>query len=185
MLRKPCKRHNVRKRKTDESGWIVSKRQKAVQSGKEHINNKGKRIPAKKIISKKDCTAKCKFDCFSKINKETQENIFLQFYKLDNSAKHAFIAQTTVCSSTAAEETTRKKFNYSYYLLKDESSFRLCKSFYLSTLAVSQKMVYNVHQRKDKVSGALKEDGRGKHGNHHKVTDKQRKDVNDHINSFP
>ena len=71
-----------------------------------------------------------------------------------------------------------KKFNYTYYLLKDESSFRICKSFYLSTLAVSQKMVYNVHQKKDKVSGVLKEDGRSKHGNHHKVTDEERKDVN-------
>lgn len=52
-------------------------------------------------------------------------------------------------------------------------------------LAISQKMVYNVHQKKDKVSGALKKDGRGKHGNHCKVTDEQRNDVFEHINSFP
>ena len=181
----PSKRLNVRKRKTDQSQWVVTKRQKAVESGKEHINNKGKTIPAKKIVLKKDCAAKCKFDCCSKIDKETQESIFLQFYKLDREQKHAFIAQTTVCSSTAAEKTSRKNFNYTYFLLKGESSFRVCKKFYLSTLAISQKMVYGVHEKKDKISGALRKDGRGKHGKHLKVTEEQKADVMQHIKSFP
>lgn len=34
---KPRKRPNVRKRQIDSSTWIVSKRQKAVQAGKEHV----------------------------------------------------------------------------------------------------------------------------------------------------
>ena len=46
-------------------------------------------------------------------------------------------------------------------------------------------MVYNVHQKKDKVSGILKQDGRGKHGNHRKVTYEQKNEVISHINSFP
>ena len=87
------KRPNFRKRQINKPGWIVSKRKKAHQSGQEHVNNKGKLIPAKKIVSKKDCAAKCKFECTTKIDKETQENIFTEFYKLDNNGKHAFIAQ--------------------------------------------------------------------------------------------
>ena len=150
------KKPNVRKRQTNKSEWVVSKRQKAVQSGKEHTNNQGKFISAKKIVSKKDCAAKCKFDCLSKIDKETQETIFLQFYKLESNAKHAYIAQTTVCSSTAAEKNARKKFSYTYFHLKGESSLRVCKSFYLSTLAISQKMVYNVHQKKGQNFGDIK-----------------------------
>ena len=43
--------------------------------------------------------------------------------------------------------------------MKGEDSFRVCKSFYLSTLAISQKMVYNVHQKKNKLTGMLKPHG--------------------------
>ena len=40
--------------------------------------------------------------------------------------------------------------------MKGEKSFKFCKSFYLSILAVSQKMVYNVHQKKDQATGIVK-----------------------------
>ena len=46
-------------------------------------------------------------------------------------------------------------------------------------------MVYNVHGKKDKVTGILKADGRGKHNKHHRVTEEQREEVIAHINSFP
>ena len=44
--------------------------------------------------------------------------------------------------------------------MKGEDSFRVCKRFYLSTLAISQKMVYNVHQKKNELTAMLKLDGR-------------------------
>ena len=81
-------------------------------------------------------------------------------------------------------ESKRKKSNYSYFLLKEKDSYRVCKNIYLSTLAVSITS-YNVHDKKDKVSGILKADGRGKHNKHHRVTEEQREDVIAHINSFP
>ena len=46
-------------------------------------------------------------------------------------------------------------------------------------------MVYNVHDKKDKVTGILKADGRGKHNKHHRVTEEQREEVIAHIFSFP
>ena len=61
--------------------------------------------------------------------------------------------------------------------MKGEKSFRVCKSFYLSTLAVSQKMVCNVHQKKDQATGIVKPNGRGRK--------EQKKGVLEHINSFP
>ena len=69
--------------------------------------------------------------------------------------------------------------------MKGEKSFRVCKSFYLSTLAVSQKMVYNVHQKKDQATGIVKPDGRGRNESHHRVSEEQEKGVLEHINSFP
>ena len=69
--------------------------------------------------------------------------------------------------------------------MKGEDSFRVCKIFYLSTLAISQKMVDNVHQKKNELTGILKLDGRGKYDKRAKVSDEQKNGVISHIDSFP
>lgn len=46
------------------------------------------------------------------------------------------------------------------------NSFAKCTSFYLTTLAYNQKLVCNVHEKKDPVNGTMKIDGRGKYNNH-------------------
>ena len=135
-----------RKRPISKANWKITKRRKAHESGQEYTNHKGKLIAAKTIKVKKDCMNSCKFNCAQHIEKESQEMIFTEFYKLDTNGKHSFIAQTSVCSSVSGNKESRKKSSYSYFLMKGEKSFRVCKSFYLSTLAVSQKMVYNVYQ---------------------------------------
>ena len=111
----------------------------------------------------------------------------MAFYKLDTNGKHSFIAQTTVYSLVAGTKEERKKSNYSYFLMKGEGSFRVCKSFYLSTLAISQKMVYNVHQKKKKrkLTDMLKPDDLGKHDKLAKVSDEQKNGVVSLIDSFP
>ena len=179
------KRSNFRKRPINKPTWIVNNHKKAHESGQEHLNNKGKLNPVKKIVSKKDCDIKCKFNCTQKIDRETQESIFMAFHKLDTNSKHSFIAQTRVSSSVAGMKEGRKKSSCSRFLIKGEDSFGVCKSFYLSTLAISQKMVYNFHQKKNKVIGMLKWDGRGKHDKHAKVSDEQKNGVMSHIDSFP
>ena len=141
------KKPNFRKRPINKPTWIVNKCKKAHESGQQHMNNKEKLIPAKKIVSKKGCAIKCLFNCTQKIDRETQGSIFMAFYTLDTNGKHSFIAQTTVCSSVAGTKQGHMKSNCSYFLMKGEDSFRICKSFYLTTLALSQKMVYNVHQK--------------------------------------
>ena len=109
----------------------------------------------------------------------------MSFYKLDTKGKHSFIAQTTVCSLVAGTKEACQQSSYTYFLMKGEDSFRVCKSFYLSTLAISQKMVYNVHQKKNKLTGMLKPHGWGKPDKHAKVSDEQKNGVISHIDSFP
>ena len=109
----------------------------------------------------------------------------MAFNKLDTKGKHSFTAQTAVCSSVAGRKEACQQSNYTYFLMKGEDSFRVCKIFYLSTLAISQKIVYNVHQKKNELTGILKLDGRGKHDKHAKVSDEQKNGVISHIDSFP
>ena len=49
------KRPSFRKHPISEPTWVVNKHKKSDESGLEHIDNKGKLLPAKKIVSKKDC----------------------------------------------------------------------------------------------------------------------------------
>ena len=46
-------------------------------------------------------------------------------------------------------------------------------------------MVFNVHEKADKVTGAIKPDGRGKHCNHHRGNSEDKENVLAHIKSFP
>ena len=86
------KRPNFRKRSINEPTWIVNNRKKAHESGQEHVNNKGRLIPVKKIVSKEECAIKCKFNCTQKIDRETQRITFMVSYNFDTNGKHSFIA---------------------------------------------------------------------------------------------
>ena len=77
------------------------------------------------------------------------------------------------------------KSNYTYSLMKGEGSFRVWKSFYMSTLESSQKIADNVYQQNNKLTNMLKPDGKGKHDKHIKMSDEQKNGVISHIYSFP
>lgn len=179
------KKNLTRKRSIDFAEWQRNKRKRSHQAGEEYVSSRGKKVAAKSIKPKKDCVNNCKFKCTEKVDKNSREKIFMDFYKLDHSGKRNFINQTTTCVTVASgKESSRKKKSYSYYFMVGEESFRVCKSYYLSTLAVSQKMVYNVHEKKCAVSGVVDTDSRGRKS-HSNVTKEQREIVIAHINSFP
>ena len=138
----------ARKRSIKKQNWAASKRKKSHEAWEEYTSSRGKQIPAKKIEMKKNCLSICKFRCSEKIDTKTQEEIFMNFYKLDTTGKHFFISQTSICSSSSSsKESSRKKKSFSYFFRKGEESLHVCKSFYLSTLAVSQKVIYGAHEK--------------------------------------
>ena len=72
----------------------------------------------------------------------------------------------------------------SIFCLTEKNS--VCKDFYSSILAISHWMVYDVHGKKDVVTGVTKRDGRGKHNKHNPlVSEVNRQSEIDHINLFP
>ena len=101
----------------------------AAQSGKTHVNSRGKQVEAKRIKLTKDCFSKCKFKCRQKFNEAKQEKIFLDFYKLDTTGKHSFINQTSVCVTASSktgvenssEEAKKKRKAPAIIFLMDKS----------------------------------------------------------------
>ena len=71
-----------------------------------------------------------------------------------------------------------------YHFTLENESIQVCKAFYLGTLNISQKVVYNVHNKKDSFTGIPKTDARGKHKKKI-VSEESRNGVRRHIDSFP
>ncbi len=61
---------------------------------------------------------------------------------------------------------------------------RVCKLFYLSTLNISQKVVYNAHKNKNLISGNAFPSRSGKHVKK-SISEERKNIVREHINSFP
>ena len=61
--------------------------------------------------------------------------------------------------------------------MAEGSWFRVCKTINLDALSVSQKMVYNIHQKKDPSTGMAKEDKRGQHARQSIISDRPHKFV--------
>ena len=61
---------------------------------------------------------------------------------------------------------------------------RGCQSSYFSLLTKTQKMVYNIHKKADKVRGVVDPDGRPKHCNRRRVSSEDKEKVLTHIKPF-
>lgn len=77
------------------------------------------------------------------------------------------IAMTTDCTEkerqTCDEPHRKHTYSFKYYLNVEGEKVRVCKQFYLGTLAISQKPVYNTHMKKNQTTSMPKSDARGKH----------------------
>ena len=178
----------TRKRALNPSTWKANIRKRLHQEGKEYTNASNAKVPAKKVRSQKNCALSCKFKCAQKVTPTEREQCFLDYYKLTQNRKHDYIAMTTECAmkerQTCCESQRKRTFSFKYFLNVESERIRVCKSFYLGTLAISQKPIYNTHFKKNQTTGMPKPDSRGKHAK--RGIDLQLKEqVRDHIRSFP
>ena len=191
---------SVRKRKRNPTEWKANKRKSLCQAGKEYLSRRGKLVPAKTVrksknksnCNSKSCLTKCRFFCERKISESERESIFKHYYKLQQTEKYQFYGKTTErfektrCTVTKGEgKDSRRRYTFQYYLEIGNDRHRVCKDYYLGTLAISQKPIYNFHNnKKDPVTGVPSPDKRGKHTK--KVISNQQKiKVRNHIESFP
>lgn len=118
-----------------------------------------------------------------------REHIFKAFYSLSANEKKHFLLNTTERDYTKrlknnSEERSKRKYSFKYFFLVRAVRYTVCKNFYLGTLAISQKPVYNVHLGKSEVN-VPKPDGRGmSEASAHAVPSEQKERVRNHIMSF-
>ncbi|XP_045517125.1 uncharacterized protein LOC123709672 [Pieris brassicae] len=169
----------------DPSQWQNNIRKKKCQQGEAYISRRGKLVPEKQIRNKKDCLNSCRFKCMEKINDEDRQLLFKSFYSLDTNEKKYFLLNTTERHLIKTKDRPcdgKRNYTYKYFFYIRTDKFVVCKNFYLGTLAISQKPIYNVHLNKSEVN-IPKRDGRGL-SSCHPLPEREKDRVRKHIMSL-
>ncbi|CAK1586739.1 unnamed protein product [Parnassius mnemosyne] len=175
-----------RKRVRNFDRWAKNIRKRKRTAGQEYRNVRGSIVPAK-VFTPVVCS--CRFKCSEQVSSENQEAIHVMFYQLTS-----WDAQTTwLCSAIMTLEPKRRKqrqnaqnpsrINYvRQFMLLDK---RVCKSFFLKVIQISNKRLDYALRNKKSVSGIAERDKMGQHVPANKLSDEKLNWIKDHINSFP
>lgn len=95
-----------------------------------NINSRSKKIAAKKIVSKKDCENKFKFECTKTIDATEQETIFLEFYNRDRYGKQILLVKQRLVQMRLKERIqVEKGRSASISLWLEKGHFVFAKAF--------------------------------------------------------
>ena len=177
----------TRKRIRDPSSWKSSVRKRLRQSGKQYTDSRGKQQAARCVKIKKDCT-KCRFKCSANFSEDDRLALFHEFWTLNDNEKRHFFARTTELAPTSRKRTTnvvsRKKNTIRYSLPCNGQNIRVCKTFYLSTVDVSQKRIINYYSSKHEAGDTPNRYQWGTNSNR-TVSEEIKNGIRRHISSIP
>ncbi|XP_014357588.2 uncharacterized protein LOC106710118 [Papilio machaon] len=168
------------------SKWACNVRKIKHEKGEAYISRRGKYVPERCVKNTKDCLKSCKFKCNERINDVDRQHLFKAFYSLNTNEKKHFLLNTTERNNVKHSKSvdTKRKYYFKYFFLVRGVRYTVCKDFYLGTLAISQKRVYNVHSNKTDMN-LPKPDGRGlSEASAHSLPSEIKDRVRNHIMSF-
>ncbi|CAH0400149.1 unnamed protein product [Chilo suppressalis] len=173
--------------KPNPGSWACNVRKFKHQRGEAYISRRGKFVPERRVRNTKDCLKSCKYRCSERISDTDREHIFKAFYSLNANEKKHFLLNTTERNDVkhkSPDENHKRRHAFKYFFLVRAVRHTVCKNFYLGTLAISQKPVYNVHLGKSEMN-IPKPDGRGlSEASTHSLPSEVKDGVRKHIMSF-
>ena len=134
-------------------------------------------------IMKHGSGVSCRWKCHERIPHFRREEIFHGYWNLaDINRQRDYISQHTERSVKKVSKTgpSRRHYSISYFFTIVQVEIRVCKTFFLHTLDISDKSVHNIqslHQH------GKHTDQRGRHS-HRKVDETMLDGVHEHIKSF-
>ncbi|MEW8545667.1 MAG: hypothetical protein AB2693_19270 [Candidatus Thiodiazotropha sp.] len=175
-----------RKRSRDESSWVRNVRKRLKNTGQSYVGRKGQ-VKAAKVM-KKGCGEKCKFQCHKKFSQEEREDIFHHYWALgDLTRQRDFVLKFCRAKEkgvTKIKGPSRKTRSLTWTLPLNGQPERVCKIFFIHTLAISDRIVFTALEKQTLGMSSL--DGRGKHlSRPTKTSEEQLDSIKAHINSFP
>lgn len=177
-----------KKRKRNIAKWKRNKTKHLRNSGKQYVSRTGKTVKAREM--KPPCSNKCRLSCATKFTTEQRQKIFDNYWSLSS-----FQRQRDFLSSCMAilqvsfrrlkvNATKERRPNCCFSFILAGKTVRVCKTFLMNTLGITERVVRTVTEAKSSGSGVIPSDGRGKHAK--RVQDPEiSESVRDHINSIP
>ena len=186
----PPKKVLTRKKVARPETWRKNVRKTLRLQGKAYMSETGKPIAAKQQKDV-DCS-KCRLKC-NRL-KDRQREIFDLFYSLDTYEKQ----KQFVCSHVTEKGTKtfhddeldkacpkKRQVCRQFYVTVDGQRERVCKNFFLSTLAVSNHYLEHALQNSQNGMYVRTAESRGNTRPHNKTPDAAVENVKRHIRSFP
>ncbi|XP_038212902.1 uncharacterized protein LOC119833096 isoform X1 [Zerene cesonia] len=184
------KKKRTRSQLPNPSKWASNVRKQKHQRGEAYISRRGKYVPERCVRNTKDCLKSCRYKCNERINDTDRQHIFKAFYSLNANEKKHFLLNTTERNTVRHKDHKnsdgifKRNYSFKYFFLVRAVRYAVCKNFYLGTLAISQKPVYNVHLNKTDLN-LPKPDGRGlSEASTHSIPNEFKDRVRKHIMSF-
>lgn len=177
----------TRKRKRDPSSWKFNTAKRLRNAGQSYVSAKTNKTIGGRSM-KPPCNEKCRLQCSQKICEEERKLFFNKFWSLNSlDIQREFIRNCMVEVKPRyrySNTENPRKSNYAFYLKHGDKNERICKTFFTTTLDISDRMIRTVKEKCDK-QNFLGEDKRGKHGNHKRLDATLVNDIQSFIASIP
>lgn len=172
-----CKKGKKRLRKTEN--WISVKAKRLKDRGKSYKSRTGKVIQAKK----------CVLGCSKKVSENYRAQVFKEYWEMASLQRHrdfmgSCVEQLQLKYIRITTGVSRKP-NCAFYLVINGEKVRICKTFLINTLGITERTIRTVIESRVSGTGIVVEDKRGKHSKHKNVNEELLKSMRDHINSIP
>lgn len=173
----------MRKRQKHPLTWKKNITKQLVNSGNEHVSTKGKIIKAKEVNIENICKENCTFKCSLNFSISNIKDIHSLYYTLSRKDKLGYLINYSERIECLKSKKNRYSFRY-YFPKHDLPKIRVCKVFFLNSLSISQKVVYNVHANKNPLSLTPPDEKRGKQIDN-RISSERKDFVFKHISSYP
>lgn len=154
-------------------------------SGLKYKDYKGRKLPAK-VLLPNPCEEKQCQNCCNSFSHEERKALFDMFWKIGDATKqksfiNGCINVISVKRKRVGDESRRNLTYEHFFVRANKSQAKVCQQFFLATLGITQRVIRNA------IKGKLDEmkDLRGQHAPKHKLTDKQKTELQNFIKRLP
>ncbi|XP_064639792.1 uncharacterized protein LOC135495259 [Lineus longissimus] len=181
-----------RKRQRDPSSWKRNVRHRNRCAGAEYTTRKGKVVAAKKPLACRCTQNGCRFKCREKVTEEMRGVLCQEYYELANRDQQNSFIVSMVDESTVERHRSRKNVakktkgkSCLYHFSFNNEKHRICKMFFLKTLAISNSVVEYALKGKGESGAYVAKDKRLGKATANKISEERIQHVMDHIDRFP
>ncbi|CAG9571813.1 unnamed protein product [Danaus chrysippus] len=189
QLHEPSPTVRGKKRTRNVENWCKVKAKLLRNSGKSYTGRTGKTVPPRKMGP--SCKDKCILSCSKKFTEQYRVQLFTDYWAMGSIQRQrdflsACIEKLALKYRRITAQEPRKP-NCAFYLRDTNTNkVRVCKTFIINTLGISERAIRTVIGATFSGTGiASLEDKRGKHTNRKKIDEEILISVRNHINSIP